>query len=68
MKYPVVIYPGESGWFVVECPVIPGCISQGKNRDEALANSADAIQGCLKVREELGLPLTVELTEIEVAA
>ena len=68
MKYPVIIYPGENGWLVVECPVIPGCISQGKTRAEAMANIADAIQGCLAVREEMGLPLTIELAEVEVAA
>jgi predicted RNase H-like HicB family nuclease len=67
MKLPVTIYPGEDGWFVAECPVIPGCVSQGRTREEALNNIEDAIQGCLAVRRQLGMPLTVELTEIEVA-
>jgi len=66
MKLPVTIYPGEDGWFVAECPVIPGCVSQGRTRDEALANIEDAIQGCLEVRRRLGMPRTVELTEVEV--
>ncbi|MCH7471382.1 type II toxin-antitoxin system HicB family antitoxin [bacterium] len=61
MKYPVVLTPGESGCIVAECPIIPGCISQGKTREEALANIADAIKGCLEVRREQGLPLTVWL-------
>ena len=66
MKLPVTIYPGEDGRFVAECPVIPGCVSQGRTRDEALANIEEAIQGCLEVRRRLGMPLTVELTEVEV--
>ena len=66
MKFPIVIYEGEDGYLVVECPAIPGCISQGKTRVEALANIEDAIEGCLAVRRELGLPLTVEMTELEV--
>jgi predicted RNase H-like HicB family nuclease len=67
MKLPVAIYPGEDGWFVAECPVIPGCVSQGRTREEALANIEDAIHGCLEVRRKLGMPLIVELTEVEVA-
>ncbi|MEP0815408.1 MAG: type II toxin-antitoxin system HicB family antitoxin [bacterium] len=67
MKLPIVIYPGEDGWLVVECPAIPGCISQGKTREEAIANIEDAIKLCLEVRREMGIPETVELTELEVA-
>ena len=52
MKYKVVISEGEDGWYVVECPSIPGCVSQGKTVDEALANIKDAIQGCLDVLNE----------------
>jgi len=37
----------EHGVFVAECPVLPGCVSQGKTRDEAVANIRDAIQGYL---------------------
>jgi predicted RNase H-like HicB family nuclease len=68
MKHDVILYAGEDGWIVVECPAIPGCVSQGRTREEALANITDAIQGCLKVRAELGMPLTVETAEIEVEA
>ncbi|MBN1761719.1 MAG: type II toxin-antitoxin system HicB family antitoxin [Methanomicrobia archaeon] len=52
MKYKVVITEGEDGWYVIECPAIPGCISQGKTVKEALANIKDAIQGCLEVLNE----------------
>lgn len=40
----VVIYPGEDGYYVAEVPSLPGCISQGKSREEALANIKEAIE------------------------
>ena len=52
MKYKVVVSEGEDGWYVVECPSIPGCISQGKTIKEALDNIKDAIHGCLEVMNE----------------
>ena len=52
MNYKVVISEGEDGWYVVECPSIPGCVSQGKTVEEALENIKDAIQGCLEVLNE----------------
>lgn len=58
----------EDGAWVAECPAIPGCISQGQSKDEALENIRDAIHECLQVRAERGLPLTVETRQIEVAA
>ena len=45
---PVVLLPGEDGWLVAECPVLPGCISQGRTREEALANIREAIELCLE--------------------
>ncbi len=51
----------------VPCPSIPGCVSQGQNREEALANSREAIAACLDVRAERGLPLTVGTQQVEVA-
>ncbi len=54
--------------WIVECPSIPGCVSQGKTRDEALINVQEAIALCLEVRAEQGLPLTVETRQIEVLA
>ena len=50
----VLIYPGEDGYFVAECPALPGCASQGTTRDEALANIREAIEGWLEVHEERG--------------
>jgi predicted RNase H-like HicB family nuclease len=67
MKFSVILDRDEDGMWVVECPSIPGCVSQGRTRDEALANIRDAIKGCLEVRAEKGLPLTVETQQVEVA-
>jgi predicted RNase H-like HicB family nuclease len=60
MKFLVNIDRDEDGVWVVECPSISGCLSQGQTKDEALANIQDAIHGCLQVRAEHGMPLTIE--------
>ncbi len=52
MRFKVVISEGEDGWFVVECPSVPGCVSQGRTIEEALENIKDAIKGCLEVLGE----------------
>jgi len=57
MKFIVTISQDEDGMFIAECPVIPGCISQGKTEQEAIENIKDAIKQCLEVRAEMGLPL-----------
>jgi predicted RNase H-like HicB family nuclease len=59
----VVIYPGEDGWWVAECPSLPGCISQGETREQAVANIKEAIQGYIKSLEEDGLPVPDERFE-----
>ncbi len=56
----VTLEKDDDGWYVVECPPIPGCVSQGRTEEEALENIRDAITGCLAVRVEEGLPLSVE--------
>ena len=48
IKFRIVIEEDEDGTFVVECPTLPGCISQGKTREEALNNIKDAIHGYLE--------------------
>lgn len=68
MKFSVTINRDEDGIWIVECPSIPGCVSQGKTKDEALVNISDAIHQCLLVRAEQGIPLTIETRQIEVAA
>lgn len=68
MKFSVTINRDEDGVWIVECPSIPGCVSQGKTKNEVLVNIADAIHQCLLVRAEQGIPLTIETRQIEVAA
>lgn len=67
MKFVVTLERDEDGVWVAECPSIPGCVSQGHTRDEALSNIREAIAGCLEVRAERGLPLTVETQQVEVS-
>jgi len=67
MKFIVNLEPDETGMIVVQCPAIPGCISQGANESEALANIREAIEACLETRAANGMPLTVATREIEVA-
>ncbi len=68
MRFTVVFDRDEDGVWVVECPAIPGCVSQGRTKEEALENIREAIQLCLEVRAEYGLPLTVETQQVEVFA
>ena len=65
MKLIVTLERDETGVVVAECPAIPGCVSQGKTEDEALANIREAIQACLDARAEAGMPLTVATREVE---
>jgi predicted RNase H-like HicB family nuclease len=68
MVFNVTIDRDEDGVWIVECASIPGCVSQGQTKQEALKNIEDAIKLCLQVRSEKGLPLTIETRQIEVAA
>lgn len=68
MRFIVTIDRDEDGVWIVECPSIPGCVSQGVTRHEALANVQDAIKACLDVRSERGMPLTIETHQVEVVA
>ena len=67
MKFVVTVERDEDGVYVVECPAIPGCVSQGKTEKEALENIQDAIRQCLAVRAERGMPLSVSTQEVEVS-
>jgi len=73
MQREVLLYPGEDGYIVAEVPSLPGCISQGKTRDEALTNIRDAIEAYIATLEEDGLPVPPEtghreVVTVEVAA
>ena len=65
----VILYPGEDGYLIAEVPSLPGCVSQGKTRDEALANIQEAIGLHVEVLQERGEPLPDDQVEmVEVAA
>ncbi len=57
MELPVILNAGQDGYIVAECPVIPGCISQGRTRKEALRNVREAIELCLESRADEGWEL-----------
>ncbi|MEW6482841.1 MAG: type II toxin-antitoxin system HicB family antitoxin [bacterium] len=68
MVYRVIIEKGEDFGYVVHCPAIPGCHSQGETIEEAIANIKDAIVGCLSVLgEEALMPKAREIGVMEVA-
>lgn len=67
VKFNVTVDRDEDGLWVAECPSIPGCMSQGEDKESALSNIREAIQLCLEVRSERGMPLTVETRQVEVA-
>ena len=59
----VIIYPDEDNYWVAECPSLPGCISQGKTKEEAITNIKEAIQEYIAALEEDGLPIPEERFE-----
>ena len=63
-----LIYRGEDGYWVAECPSLPGCISQGKTKQEAITNIREAIEGYILSLEEDGLPIPGEQFEALVVA
>jgi predicted RNase H-like HicB family nuclease len=63
----VVLYPGEDGYVVAECPELPGCVSQGRDRADAIVNIREAIEGWLDVEAESGPSRrSVEIVELAV--
>jgi predicted RNase H-like HicB family nuclease len=64
----VIIYAGEDGYWVAECPSLPGCISQRRTKEEAIANIREAIQGFVAALEEDHLPVPEEQFEALVVA
>lgn len=67
MQFTITVDRDEDGAWITECPSIPGCVSQGQTKDEAIANIQEAIQLCLEVRAERGLPLTIETRQLDIA-
>ena len=70
MKFRVLIEQDEDGAFVATCPTLPGCVSQGKSREEARANVQDAIAGYLASLKKHGEPIPPSIDEevVEVAS
>ncbi|MBS3735143.1 MAG: type II toxin-antitoxin system HicB family antitoxin [Phycisphaerae bacterium] len=66
MKLTVTLRRDENAAVIVECPAMPGCVSQGATETQAMANIREAIKLCLEARAAEGLPLTVATREIEV--
>jgi predicted RNase H-like HicB family nuclease len=68
MHYRITIEQDEDGMFIVECPSLPGCLSQGNTREEALTNIKDAIRGYLeslaKHGEAIPPPIEEEIVEV----
>ena len=56
----VIMYPGEDGYWVTECPSLPGCISQGKTREEAIKNIKEAIEVYIAALEDDNLKIPEE--------
>ncbi len=64
----VVVYPGEDGYWVAECPSLPGCVSQGKTKEDALKNIKEAIKLYIETLVEDKLPVPRENFDMLVAA
>ena len=64
----VLLYPGEDGYWVAECPSLAGCVSQGETREQAIANIKEAIEDYVEVLVEDGLPVPEERFEALVVA
>lgn len=64
----VVLYPGEDGYWVVECPSLPGCVTQGRTREEAIENAREAIRGYVETLAQDGQPIPEETFQAVVVA
>lgn len=70
MRFRIIIEQDEDGFFIAECPSLPGCISQGKTRKEAIANIKDAMEGYLESLKKHNdpIPPSIEEEVVEVYA
>jgi len=55
-----IVYPGEDGFWVAECPSLPGCVSQGESREQAIQNIREAIEGYILALQDDKLPIPEE--------
>lgn len=63
MIFHVKMEQAEDGWIVVECPALPGCVSQGKNEEEALDNICEAITAWLWAEDQKAVSMLAKSTE-----
>ncbi len=63
MRYRVLIEQDEDGVYIAEVPALPGCISRGKTRTEAIDHVKEAIAGYLQSLESHGEPVPPSITE-----
>jgi len=67
-QFVVTLTSGEDGYIVAECPSLPGCVSQGKTKEEAFQNIKEAIEGILEVRRGVNNPIPPpEVRFVEIA-
>jgi predicted RNase H-like HicB family nuclease len=64
----VLLYPGEDGFMVAEVPSLPGCISQGRTREEALENVREAISLHEEILRDRGEPIPEDRVELVAVA
>jgi predicted RNase H-like HicB family nuclease len=55
-----MLFKGEDGYWIAECPSLPGCVTQGKSKEEAIANAKEAIRGYVAALKEDGIPVPKE--------
>ena len=68
MKFAITLKEDEDGFIVVSCPALLGCHSQGRTREEAIANITEAIRGYIASMRKHGEPIPVtDVEEVEVA-
>lgn len=63
MKFRIIVQQDEDGYYIAECNTLPGCISQGKTREEAIENIQDAIRGYLESLKKHNEPIPPNIYE-----
>lgn len=64
----VIIYPGQDGFWVAECPSLPGCVSQGETKEKAVENIKEAIELCIEGLRDEGMPVPEDHLEATLVA
>jgi predicted RNase H-like HicB family nuclease len=64
MKLTVILDPEDNGWYSVYCPTIPGCVSQGESREDAIENIKEAMLLCMEMRDADRFPPPHETPEV----